>query len=52
MFESTEKGLMHSIRFGGQPYFNDILSNNYKQGFTSTFGEKNGKAMMSATAGS
>ena len=39
-------------RFGGQPYFNDFLSNNYKSGFTNAFGEKNGKAMISATAGS
>lgn len=39
-------------RFGGQPYFNDFLNNNYKTRFTNAFGEKNGKAMMQATAGS
>lgn len=39
-------------RFGGQPYFNDFLSNNYKPQFDAAFGDKNGKAMMSATAGS
>lgn len=39
-------------RFGGQPYFNDFLANNYKASFTNAFGEKNGKAMMAATAGS
>jgi hypothetical protein len=41
-----------SHRFGGQPYFNDFLSKNYKDKFSAAFGEKNGKAMMSATAGS
>jgi len=40
------------IQFGGQPYFNDFLSKNFKSNFTSAFGEKNGKAMMAATAGS
>uniref|UniRef100_A0A0K3CHC0 BY PROTMAP: gi/472580275/gb/EMS18094.1/ mitochondrial carrier protein, GTP/GDP transporter [Rhodosporidium toruloides NP11] gi/647403735/emb/CDR49812.1/ RHTO0S34e00452g1_1 [Rhodosporidium toruloides] n=1 Tax=Rhodotorula toruloides TaxID=5286 RepID=A0A0K3CHC0_RHOTO len=39
-------------QFGGQPYFNDFLSKNFKTQFSNTFGEKNGKAMMSATAGS
>lgn len=39
-------------RFGGQPYFNDFLNNNYKSKFTNAFGEKNGKALMQATAGS
>jgi hypothetical protein len=38
-------------KFGGQPYFNDILNRNYKEGFTSTFGERQGKLMMQATAG-
>lgn len=40
------------LQFGGQPYFNDFLSKNFKSSFTNAFGEKNGKAMMSATAGS
>ncbi|KAL7008737.1 high copy suppressor of abf2 [Cystobasidiomycetes sp. EMM_F5] len=39
-------------RFGGQPYANDFLNANYKAGFSRAFGEKNGKAMMHATAGS
>ncbi|KAL1746492.1 mitochondrial carrier protein [Schizophyllum fasciatum] len=39
-------------KFGGQPWFNDILSRNYKDKFSSAFGERNGKLMMQATAGS
>ncbi|KZT56723.1 mitochondrial carrier [Calocera cornea HHB12733] len=39
-------------KFGGQPWFNDILGRNYGTWFRSTFGEKNGKSMMHATAGS
>ncbi len=38
-------------KFGGQPWFNDILQTNYKTSFTNTFGEKKGKLMMQATAG-
>lgn len=39
-------------KFGGQPYFNDILNKNFKTSFTNTFGERKGKMMMQATAGS
>lgn len=39
-------------KFGGQPYVNDFLSRNFRSGFVSTFGEKNGKAVTSAVAGS
>jgi len=39
-------------KFGGQPWFNDLISRNYKQSFTNTFGERKGKMMMQATAGS
>ncbi|KAI8972168.1 mitochondrial carrier [Trametes punicea] len=39
-------------KYGGQPWFNDILSKNYKDSFTNTFGERKGKMMMQATAGS
>lgn len=38
-------------KFGGQPYFNDILTKNYKGSFTNAFGERKGKLMMQATAG-
>ncbi|KAH7907803.1 mitochondrial carrier protein [Hygrophoropsis aurantiaca] len=39
-------------KFGGQPWFNDIITRNYKDAFTRTFGERKGKMMMQATAGS
>ncbi|KAL7281835.1 mitochondrial carrier [Trametes coccinea BRFM310] len=39
-------------KYGGQPYFNDILQRNYKDSFTNAFGERKGKMMMQATAGS
>ncbi|KIK75400.1 hypothetical protein PAXRUDRAFT_36985 [Paxillus rubicundulus Ve08.2h10] len=29
-------------KFGGQPWFNDVLTRNYKDQFTSTFGERKG----------
>lgn len=38
-------------KFGGQPYFNDVLTRNYKSSFTNTFGERKGKMVMQATAG-
>ncbi|RDX40847.1 mitochondrial carrier [Lentinus brumalis] len=39
-------------KYGGQPWFSDILSRNYKDSFTSAFGERKGKMMLQATAGS
>ncbi|KAG6896060.1 Mitochondrial GTP/GDP carrier protein 1 [Termitomyces sp. T32_za158] len=39
-------------KFGGQPWFNDLINKHYKSGFTNTFGERKGKLMMQATAGS
>lgn len=39
-------------KFGGQPYFNDLINKYYKTGFTNTFGEKQGKLVMQAAAGS
>lgn len=46
------KVLQRIYKFGGQPYFNDYLTNNHRSFFVNTFGERNGKSMMSATAGS
>ncbi|GAA5857913.1 hypothetical protein JCM8547_006619 [Rhodosporidiobolus lusitaniae] len=46
------KVLQRIYKFGGQPYFNDFLNKNFKSTFSNAFGEKNGKAMMAATAGS
>lgn len=39
-------------KFGGQPWFNDLLNRHYKESFTSAFGERKGKSIMQATAGS
>jgi hypothetical protein len=38
-------------KFGGQPWFNEIITRNYKNEFTNIFGERKGKMMMQATAG-
>ena len=38
-------------KFGGQPWFNDLIKKNYRDNFTNAFGERNGKLMMQATAG-
>ncbi|KAG2123828.1 mitochondrial carrier protein [Suillus clintonianus] len=39
-------------KFGGQPWFNEIITRHYKDDFTRVFGERKGKMMMQATAGS
>jgi len=39
-------------KFGGQPWINDVLVRNYRTNFTNAFGERKGKMMMQATAGS
>ncbi|KAH7925154.1 mitochondrial carrier protein [Leucogyrophana mollusca] len=39
-------------KFGGQPWFSEIIARNYKDEFTRAFGERKGKMMMQATAGS
>ncbi|KAJ7718951.1 mitochondrial carrier domain-containing protein [Mycena maculata] len=39
-------------KFGGQPWFNDLINKHYKNQFTNTFGERKGKMMMQASAGS
>ncbi|KAN0062601.1 high copy suppressor of abf2 [Thecaphora frezii] len=46
------KVLQRIYKFGGQPYFNDYLRNHHKSKFENLFGERAGKSMMSATAGS
>ncbi|CDO75278.1 hypothetical protein BN946_scf184497.g9 [Trametes cinnabarina] len=45
-------GYAAGFTYGGQPDFNDILQKNYKDSFTNAFGERKGKMMMQATAGS
>ncbi|KAI0289795.1 mitochondrial carrier [Russula brevipes] len=39
-------------KFGGQPWINDVLVRNYGSNYTNMFGERKGKMMMQATAGS
>ncbi|ORX74983.1 mitochondrial carrier [Linderina pennispora] len=39
-------------KFGGQPVVRDYLERNHGQSFTRAFGDRNGKAMLHATAGS
>ncbi|KZO99305.1 mitochondrial carrier [Calocera viscosa TUFC12733] len=46
------KVLQRIYKFGGQPWFNDILSRRYGGWFRATFGDRNGKSIMHATAGS
>ena len=38
-------------KFGGQPWFSDIITRNYKDHFTSAFGERWGKLGIQACAG-
>lgn len=38
-------------KFGGQPWFYDLISKHYATGFTNTFGERKGKMLMQASAG-
>lgn len=39
-------------KFGGQPIVRDWISNNYSKNFESSFGKRNAKTIMYATAGS
>jgi len=39
-------------KFGGQPWFNDLIAKHFKAQFTDAFGERKGKMMIQATAGS
>ncbi|KAF9112570.1 hypothetical protein BGX27_003161 [Mortierella sp. AM989] len=51
-FAAGYKILQRVYKFGGQPFVNEFLNRHYKPSFNSVFGEKNGKTMMHATAGS
>ncbi|WFC94681.1 high copy suppressor of abf2 [Malassezia brasiliensis] len=46
------KVLQRIYKYGGQPYFNDYLTAHHKKQFESWFGERTGKSVMAATAGS
>lgn len=51
-YAAAYKILQRIYKYGGQPFVNDILSRNYAENFDAMFGRGNGKAIMSATAGS
>lgn len=46
------KILQRVYKYGGQPFANEFLTNNFRDVFEANFGQKTGKALMSATAGS
>ncbi|KAF9927625.1 hypothetical protein BGZ75_007105 [Mortierella antarctica] len=51
-FAAGYKIMQRIYKFGGQPFVNEFLNRNYKDQFHSVFGEKTGKTIMHATAGS
>lgn len=51
-FAAGYKILQRTYKFGGQPFVNDSLNKHAGGWFKSTFGEKQGKTLMQATAGS
>lgn len=51
-FAAGYKIMQRVYKFGGQPFVNEFLNQHYKSKFHSLFGEKTGKTMMHATAGS
>ncbi|KAI9312494.1 mitochondrial carrier domain-containing protein [Dichotomocladium elegans] len=51
-FAAGYKVAQRVYKFGGQPYVKDYFNAHHKSTFTAIFGEKTGKTMMHATAGS
>ncbi|CAL9738234.1 mitochondrial GTP/GDP carrier protein 1 [Monosporozyma servazzii] len=51
-YAACYKVLQRVYKYGGQPFANEFLNKHFKQDFDMAFGEKTGKAMRSATAGS
>ncbi|KAI9496274.1 mitochondrial carrier domain-containing protein [Zychaea mexicana] len=51
-FAAGYKIAQRVYKFGGQPFVKDYLNTHHKAVFTNTFGEKTGKTIMHATAGS
>lgn len=51
-YAASYKVLQRVYKYGGQPFVNEFLTKNFKKDFDNAFGEKTGKAMRSATAGS
>ncbi|KAL4211630.1 putative mitochondrial carrier protein [Rhizopus microsporus] len=51
-FAAGYKVAQRVYKFGGQPFVKDYLNNHHKDLFVGAFGEKTGKTIMHATAGS
>jgi hypothetical protein len=51
-FAAGYKVSQRIYKFGGQPVVKDYITKNYSDSFKSTFGDRNAKTMMHATAGS
>ncbi|BAO38619.1 putative mitochondrial carrier protein YHM1/SHM1 [Kluyveromyces marxianus DMKU3-1042] len=51
-YAASYKILQRVYKYGGQPFANEFLNKNFKSDFDQAFGEKTGKALRSATAGS
>ncbi|KAI8968463.1 mitochondrial carrier domain-containing protein [Mycotypha africana] len=51
-FAAGYKVAQRVYKFGGQPFVKDYLNKHHRDLFTNTFGEKTGKTIMHATAGS
>jgi len=51
-FGAAYKVLQRAYKFGGQPFVRDYLTTYHKDFFDDSFGKRNGKTMIYATAGS
>jgi hypothetical protein len=51
-FGAAYKVLQRVYKFGGQPYVRDFLTRHFKSDFDRSFGDKHGKTMIYAVAGS
>lgn len=51
-YAAVYKVLQRVYKYGGQPFANEYLNRHYKGDFDQAFGEKTGKALRSAAAGS
>ncbi|KAG9742600.1 hypothetical protein KCU73_g8625, partial [Aureobasidium melanogenum] len=51
-YAAAYKIMQRVYKYGGQPFMRDYLAKNHCDLFDSTFGKRNGKAIMHATAGS
>lgn len=51
-YAACYKVLQRVYKYGGQPFANEFLNKHYKADFDNAFGEKTGKALRSAAAGS